>query len=152
MIDYDTHCAMCFDLKGTPAGTCWCECHDDYRRDSAETVIGATGSARKKESGVALYSFIPIGGVRRAAMAAAEGERKYSDKNYYRNQDKPIPTAESLEHAMRHIESYRAGNRDEDHLGHAIWDLMVLADVEMFYPAGHNIPFPILGKTFRADE
>ena len=85
-------------------------------------------------------------------MAAEEGERKYGDKNYYRNQDNPIPTIESLEHVMRHIESYRAGNRAEDHLGHAIWGLMVLADVEMFHDDQHNIPFPGIGKTFRADE
>ena len=42
-----------------------------------------------------------------------------------------IPGGRHLNHALRHIAMYQAGDRDEDHLGHALVRLMFWVDLEI---------------------
>jgi hypothetical protein len=89
-----------------------------------------TGAVRSSD--VAHYAFellSPIG-LRRAAEAASEGEIKYSAHNWERG----FPISDLVRHVLGHIFSYLAGDRDEDHLGHATWGLMACCHSEELWP------------------
>lgn len=67
---------------------------------------------------------------RRLAATQAEGAHKYGDNNYR----KGMPAHDLLNHAMAHINAYRAGNTSEDDLAHAVWNLCTLMFVEEKLP------------------
>jgi len=68
--------------------------------------------------------------LRRVAQACAEGAEKYGDFNW----EKGIPVSLQLSHAIRHIYEYLAGDRSEDHLGHAAWRLLGAIHSEELWP------------------
>lgn len=87
-------------------------------------TIFASGAVRqaKKER----FDLICPVGLRRLALTYAEGAAKYSDNNWC----KGIPVANFIDHALRHINQYQAGETGEDHLAHAIWNLWAIMHFE----------------------
>lgn len=71
----------------------------------------------------------PIG-LQEAARAAHEGAERYGMFNH----EKGLPVHVYLNHAIRHIYMYLAGDRKEPHLGHACWGLMFACQSEQVYP------------------
>ncbi len=61
---------------------------------------------------------LPHAGLQAVARAAAEGAVKYAPYNWERG----MPVVEMIRHALRHIYLWLAGDRKEDHLGHAAWN------------------------------
>jgi hypothetical protein len=53
------------------------------------------------------------------AMACAEGAKKYGDYNW----EKGMPVSDMLNHGIRHLYMWLNGDRSEDHLGHAMWNV-----------------------------
>lgn len=84
------------------------------------TVKFATGAVRSSDAEATRYDLISPIGLAAVARAAAEGSRKYSDYNWERG----MPVNDLLNHALRHIYEYLAGDRSDDHLGHAAWNLL----------------------------
>lgn len=60
--------------------------------------------------------------LRRLAEVYAEGASKYGDNNWL----KGMPNGELLNRAIAHLNEWNAGNEDEDHLGHALWNVAAL--------------------------
>lgn len=75
-------------------------------------------------------SCLPPYGVKAIAAACAEGAKKYADYNWERG----MPVADLLNHALRHIHLYMVGDRDEDHLGHAAWNLAGAIHSHVLWP------------------
>lgn len=71
----------------------------------------------------ARFDLISPIGLRRVAEAYGEGSQKYPLGNW----TKGIPESSLLQHAQAHLASYMMGDTSEDHIGHAIWNLMTLA-------------------------
>lgn len=70
----------------------------------------------------------------RLYSAIKEGASKYGFWTWPRNRD----PREYLEHARVHLSLYLDGNRDEDHLGHALCDLVYAIELEDQYaPVPH---------------
>lgn len=80
-------------------------------------VSGAVRSPDAEETRFDLVSPIGLAAV---AAACAEGARKYGDYNW----EKGMPCNDMLNHALRHIYLFLSGDRAEDHLGHAAWNVM----------------------------
>jgi len=60
--------------------------------------------------------------MRRLAHTYGEGSAKYGDTNWMRGfEDKVL-----LNHAFEHLRKYMSGDRTEDHIAHAVWNLMTL--------------------------
>lgn len=87
-----------------------------------DRVEFTSGAVRDKSTGKPRYDLIPPGPLRRLAMVYARGAEKYSPYNWA----KGMPTSRLLESAMRHLEQYRLGHEDEDHLGHCVFNLLGL--------------------------
>lgn len=89
-----------------------------------------SGAVRSADCANVRYDLITPIGLRRVAEAYAEGSEKYGDYNW----EKGMPIAEMLNHAVAHIYNYLAGDRSEDHLGHAAWNLMAACHSEEMWP------------------
>ncbi len=70
----------------------------------------------------ARYDLLDPAALRRWAMTCGEGALKYGDHNW----EKGIPLSVLLNHLLAHLVSYMQGDRSEDHLGHALWNLAAL--------------------------
>ena len=79
--------------------------------------------------GCAFHLISPIA-LLRLATTYREGSNKYGDYNW----TKGFPPGECLNHALRHIFYYLAGDRSEDHLAHAAWNLFTVMHFEQTNP------------------
>ena len=75
------------------------------------------------------FHLLPISALFDAAKVAKYGADKYGETFSKRNYTK-IDTIEHLNHAIQHIYAFLAGDKQDDHLGHAIVRLMFAYDVE----------------------
>lgn len=89
-----------------------------------------TGAVRSTDANNERYDLITPIGLRRLAETYAEGAKKYTDWNWL----KGFKSSCLLNHALRHINLWAAGDTTEDHLGHATWNLMTLMHFEETRP------------------
>lgn len=94
-------------------------------KDSGNRTEFETGAIRESDDGKPRFSLIPPGALKRVAMVLTKGAKKYKEYNWI-----GLPTSRSLDSAMRHIEQYRNGETDEDHLAHAVTNLMFIMHQE----------------------
>lgn len=100
------------------------------------TWTSATGAVRSKESDGYRYDLIPQHGLQRVAATCDEGAKKYAPHNY----KKGFPYSVMVNHALIHLAKYLLGDRSEDHLAHACWNLLALMDFEAIKPDMNDIP------------
>ena len=79
-----------------------------------------SGAVRSSDAEGTRYDLISPIGLAAVAAACAEGAAKYGDYNW----EKGMPANDMLNHALRHIYLFLSGDRCEDHLGHAAWNVM----------------------------
>lgn len=89
-----------------------------------------TGAVRSNEGVKARYELISPIGLRRVAETYGEGAAKYGDKNW----EMGFPISDILRHALQHIYNYLGGDRNEDHLAHAAWNLLAAMHSEELWP------------------
>jgi len=80
----------------------------------------STGAQRSSDAESTRYDLITPIGLAAVARACAEGAEKYSDFNW----EKGMPAHDALNHAIRHLYMFLGGDRSEEHLGHAAWNVM----------------------------
>lgn len=79
-----------------------------------------TGAVRDSQDGKARYDLIDPNFLARVAEVMRKGAEHYGEFNW----TKGIPSQRYMASLLRHIEQYRAGDRSEDHLGAAAFNLM----------------------------
>ena len=75
------------------------------------------------------FHLLPIQSVFAAAQVAKYGADKYGETFTQRNYTK-IPVEEHINHCIQHLYAYLAGDKQDDHLGHAIVRAMFAFDVD----------------------
>lgn len=95
-----------------------------------ERVRYETGAVRSSDAEATRYDLVSPIGLEAVARAAADGAAKYSDYNW----EAGMPVSDLLNHAIRHVYRYLAGDRSEDHLGHAAWNLLGAIHSEAVWP------------------
>lgn len=99
----------------------------DQKFGGESTVVNTQDGIDRYETGATRgavaerYDLLPAAGLRRGAMAMARGAQNHGERNWM----KGIPVEHCLNHAMKHIVQYLAGDGSEDHLGHAVANLMM---------------------------
>lgn len=83
----------------------------------------------------ARYDLITPHGLRRVAETYGEGSAKYGDRNW----EKGIPMSVMANHALAHIFTYLTGDRSEDHLAHAVWNLLGMIHFEETRPLDERV-------------
>jgi hypothetical protein len=123
-------------------------------KDSGERQSFSTGAVRDTRSGKGRFDLIsPVvmrrlafvyGGYRaispvakrRIAQLYERGCEKYGDRNW----EKGMPVSRFIDSGLRHINDYRAGLRDEDHLIQAAWNFASAAHFDQVRPELNDLP------------
>lgn len=93
----------------------------------------ATGASR--ESGVAgakdtkfpaKFSLIPARGLQRLAITCGEGFLKYGQGNWLNG----FKETELIDHVEAHLAEYKKGDKSEDHIAHATWNMFALMHIQ----------------------
>lgn len=79
-----------------------------------------TGAVRSGDCENTRYDLISPIGLRRLAETYAEGAKKFGDFNW----ENGMPVTDLLNHAIAHVYKFLGGDRSEDHLAHAAWNLL----------------------------
>jgi hypothetical protein len=95
----------------------------------ASGVATFQSGAKRTAKDVRFELLSPIG-LRRMAQASHEGAEKYGALNV----EKGLPISVFLNHALSHIYAYLEGDRSEDHLSHAAWNLCFSMHSEELWP------------------
>lgn len=88
-------------------------------KDSGDRQRFETGAQRDLQAGKGRFDLIPPIPLDRLARLYEAGALKYDARNW----EKGIPVSRFLDSAMRHINKWRIGYRDEDHLIQAVFNL-----------------------------
>ena len=104
--------------------------------DSGDRTQFSSGAVRDMHTGKGRYDLLPWCVIDRLAKHYEAGALKYSDRNW----EKGIPAHSFADSAARHFGKYMDGQRDEDHLIAAIWNLCGLAWTEVKRPEMMDIP------------
>jgi hypothetical protein len=79
-----------------------------------------TGAVRSADCDQIRYDLITPIGLRALARTYAEGAEKFGAANW----ENGMPVTDLLNHAIAHIYNFLAGDRTEDHLAHAAWNVL----------------------------
>ncbi len=112
----------------------------------------STGAVRSADADTTRYDLISPIGLRRLAETYGYGAKKYDDNNWL----KGFPAGDTLNHLLKHIEQWRAGDHErrrgefgkdgkvteehKDHLAHAVWGLFALMHFEETRPELIDLP------------
>lgn len=95
-------------------------------KDSGAREEFESGARRDTQDGKPRYDLIPPEPLKRFADQMARGAVKYGDNNW----TKGMPSSRFLSSLMRHVEAYRLGDRDEDHLAAVLFNAMAIMHFE----------------------
>lgn len=101
-------------------------------KDSGERQEFDTGAKRDTRTGKGRFDLISPIMLRRLAVLMERGAVKYGDHNW----EKGMPQSRYMDSACRHINKFREGYRDEDHLVQAIFNLMAMIHQEAMINRG----------------
>ena len=99
---------------------------DFVTKDSGQRQEFATGSVRDSRDGKGRYDLISPYALARLAGVYERGAKKYADRNWEKGQ----PQSRFLDSAMRHLQAYLMGHRDEDHLAQSAWNVFAMLHQE----------------------
>lgn len=91
-------------------------------KDSGNRETYPTGAVRDTSEGKIKWHLIPIEALKRVAIHYTNGAKKYEENNW----KKGIPKERFIESACRHWSQYLLGDKDEDHLSAAVFNIFGL--------------------------
>lgn len=106
--------------------------------DSGERIDYGTGAVRDVGTGKGRYDLIPPYPLKRLAQHYEAGAEKYSERNW----EHGIPTSRCFSSAIRHLYRWLAGERSEDHLSAAVWNIFAIIHYEQFNADMVDTPSP----------
>lgn len=95
-------------------------------KDSGQRQAFDSGSQRDTRDGKGRFDLLPTRAIVRLSKHFEGGSKKYGDRNWEKGQ----PLSRYMDSALRHAFKHLQGERDEDHLIAAAWNLMCLAETE----------------------
>ena len=95
-------------------------------KDSGVREEFSTGAVRDTRDGKGRYDLISPFAIKRLALVLEKGAAKYTARNW----EKGWPLTRTLDSAIRHMYQYIEGKNDEDHLGHAMFNVMAAMHFE----------------------
>lgn len=98
-----------------------------------------TGAKRSQRKGKGRYDLISPIFLRRLAGVYERGAAEKGDNNWLNG----FPISRCIDSALRHLNQYHEGDRTEDHLAQAAWQLAAAITFEEKYPNDktiHDLP------------
>jgi len=88
-------------------------------KDSGKREQHSSGAVRDIREGKGRHDLMSIFALKRYADIMERGAKKYDDRNW----EKGMPMSRYVDSAIRHILQAMQGLTDEDHWGHAFWNI-----------------------------
>lgn len=101
-------------------------------KDSGKREEFITGSKRDTRDGKGRFDLLPWEAIRRWAVLLEKGAIKYGERNWELGQ----PTARYFDSAIRHLYNWYSGERTEDHLAAALFNVGAIIFTETAIKAG----------------
>jgi hypothetical protein len=98
----------------------------DTVKDSGKREEQGTGAVRDSRRGKGRYDLIPPYPMHRLAKHYENGAVKYGDRNW----EKGMKTSRFMDSALRHLFQYLGGDRSEDHLSAAVFNIFGIIEME----------------------
>jgi len=105
-------------------------------KDSGKREKFETGSRRDMRKGKGRFDLVPSYPLQRLAQHYENGASKYGDRNWELGQ----PLARYVDSALRHINKWMLGYREEDHLSAAVWNIFSIMYTEQKITEGKLPP------------
>lgn len=105
-------------------------------KDSGQREEFTSGAVRDVREGKGRYDLLPSAPIRRWAAVMERGAKKYEQRNW----EKGIPISRCLDSALRHIFQYMDGQKDEDHIAQAFWNIGAVMHFEENRPDLMDLP------------
>lgn len=105
-------------------------------KDSGERTTFDTGANRDMSKGKGRLDLLPCSAILALARHCEAGALKYGERNV----DKGIPQHSFIDSGLRHLFKYLRGDRDEDHLVAAFWNIAWALEQEEQRPEMQDIP------------
>lgn len=99
---------------------------DFQTKDSGQRQEFASGMVRDVSEGKGRHDLLPPRAMHRVAGVYERGAKKYAARNW----EQGAPASRFMESAIRHIFQRLEGKTDEDHLGHAVFNLLAIMEFE----------------------
>jgi len=105
-------------------------------KDEGSRVSFETGAIREPATGKGRYDLLSPIADHRTALRLEAGAAKYLPRNW----ESGMPFSRCLDAAFRHLNQYKLGLRDEDHLAAARFNLDALMHLEATHPELDDLP------------
>ena len=81
-----------------------------------------SGAVRDSREGKGRYDLLSPLALRRLALTLEAGAKHYADRNW----EQGMNLSRFMDSALRHLFQHLEGRRNEDHLAHALWNVMAM--------------------------
>ena len=105
-------------------------------KDSGDRTMFNTGAVRDSKDGVGRMDLLPCTAIIELSKHCQEGAKRYGERNV----DKGIPQHSFIDSGLRHLFKYLRGDRDENHLIAALWNIAFAVEQEYTKPHLQDIP------------
>lgn len=100
--------------------------------DSGKRMQFENGGMREPPTNRGAFELLSAYAYERLAIWAELGAKKYLPRNW----EKGLPFSRYYQSACRHLNEWLKGNRDEDHLAAAMWNIMAIMHTEKLIELG----------------
>lgn len=105
-------------------------------KDSGDRTAFETGAVRDMHEGKGRLDLLPCSAILELAKHCENGALKYGERNV----DKGIPQHSFIDSALRHLFKYLRGDKDENHLVAALWNVAWAVNQEVEKVEMQDIP------------
>ncbi len=98
--------------------------------DTGNRIPMGTGAIRDTQENKGRFDLISPHAMMRLAKHYENGAKKYEDRNW----EKGIPASRCFSSCVRHLFQWLSGDREEDHLAAAAWNIFCILDFEHTNP------------------
>lgn len=121
-----------FDDPCSRSAPAWGNVKDDGK---PREVFGH-GGERESAAGKGRFDLVPPIPLKRLAQHYENGAKKYAERNW----EKGLVLGRFLDSALRHLNEYKDGDRSEDHLAAAAWNVFGFIHTEAMIRRGKLPP------------
>ena len=105
-------------------------------KDSGDRTKFETGAVRDMHEGKGRMDLLPCTAIIELSKHAENGAKKYGERNV----DKGIPQHSLIDSGLRHIFKYLRGDKDENHLVAALWNIAWAVEQDVNRPELNDLP------------
>lgn len=105
-------------------------------KDSGDRTEFSTGAVRDMHTGKGRMDLVPVTAIIELSKHCENGALKYGERNV----DKGIPQHSLIDSGLRHLFKYLRGDKDENHLVAALWNIAWAVEQEVNKPELNDLP------------